>query len=80
MAGFTDRIVRDEVEDQVVGTIVDNFVRLVRLEEKCVARLNLDLAALVADDDDIFAWDYPVPKQVSSLTAGPYTTGWDSTS
>jgi hypothetical protein len=29
---------------------------------------------------DVFTWDDPVPKQVSSLTAGPYTTGWVSTS
>jgi hypothetical protein len=40
----------------------------------------LSSATTMSDDDDIFAWDDPVPKQVSSLTAGPYTTGWDSTS
>jgi len=52
----------------------------VSLQSGVVVLSSATTKALVSDDDDIFAWDDPVPKQVSSLTAGPYTTGWDSTS
>jgi hypothetical protein len=50
MTGFTDRIVIDDVEDQVVGAIVDDLVRLVRFEEKCIGSFDLDRAAVVALD------------------------------
>ena len=49
----------------------------VSLQSGVVVLSSATTKALVSD---VFTWDDPVPKQVSSLTAGPYTTGWVSTS
>src|SRR5580658_39665 len=47
MTRLADRIVSDYIEDQVIGTIVDDLVGFVWLEEKRIARSDLDLAAAV---------------------------------
>jgi hypothetical protein len=40
MAGFANRIVRDDVENQILGAVVDALVRLAGAEDECVARFD----------------------------------------
>src|SRR5262249_27691236 len=46
---FADRIVGDDVKNEIVGMVVDNLVGLVRLEEEGVARGNCRRPVLMAN-------------------------------
>src|SRR5262245_20217455 len=50
MAGFADRIIRHDVQDQFVCAVINHLVRFPRLENKGVTSFDRSLAILVPDD------------------------------
>src|SRR5437867_9711924 len=49
MAGFPNRIIRDDVENQVLSAVIDELMRFVGREDECVAGFNRRRAVLVPD-------------------------------
>src|SRR5437879_3209928 len=47
ISGFAHWIIRDHVKNEVLIAIIDDLVRFVRLEQKCIARFNGRRASIV---------------------------------